>query len=51
MFKLGIFFVLPQLCKLFEKIAGIKDRLAYALEVQSLFMERFLCDQLTLPGC
>jgi hypothetical protein len=30
-------------------IAGNKDRLVYALEVQSLFIEICLCEQLT-PG-
>ena len=34
---------------MFQKIAGNKDRLAYKLEVQSVFIERCLCDQLT-PG-
>ena len=40
-----------QLCHLFHKFAGKKDRLAYELEVQSLFIEICSCDQLTLPGC
>ena len=40
----------PQLCHLFHKFAGNKDKLAYAQEVQSPFMEGCSCDQLTLPG-
>ena len=41
----------PQFCHLFQKFAGNKDRLAQALEVQSLYIERCSCDQITLPGC
>ena len=41
----------PQLCLLFHKVGGKKDILAYALEIQSLFMEGCSFDQLPLPGC
>ena len=41
----------PQLCHLLQQFAGNMDILAFALEVQSLLMKRYSCDQLTLPGC